>query len=238
MIRIENVSKAFYNTSVLDGFSLSVDPGELVGLIGPNGAGKSTALRIATGQLLPDRGTASIAGHDLQVAPLEARRVLGYVPQDGGVEPFLTGEEVLEFVAELRGVSPDPVVGELLERFSLTAARKRLTREYSEGMQRRLAFAAAMIGDVRALILDESLNGLDPRGVRLVREAIEDRRARGAAVLLTGHFLATMERVCTRVALLHQGKIVLDLPKAELDSLEANNRTLEDIFLEATATSP
>ncbi|MFT7621423.1 MAG: ABC-2 type transport system ATP-binding protein [Myxococcota bacterium] len=235
MIQLTDVTKSFYGNQVLKGLSLEVGPGELVGLIGPNGAGKSTALRIVTGQLMPDSGTASIGGADLQSDPLTARRFLGYVPQDGGVEPFLTGEEVLRFVAELRGVPADPLVDELLDRFALSAAKKRLAREYSEGMQRRLAFAAALIGDVRALILDESLNGLDPRGVRIVREAVEERRAAGTAVLLTGHFLATMERLCTRIALLHGGRIVQDLSRQELDGLEGQGRTLEDVFLEGTA---
>lgn len=235
MIRLEGVHKAFHNHRVLTGLDLSVEPGELVGLIGPNGAGKSTALRIATGQLLPDQGRAEIGGHDLSTEPVLARRALGYVPQDSGVEPFLTGEEVLNFVAEIRGVEAGPVVDRLLEQFGLTAARRRLTREYSEGMQRRLAIAAALIGDPKALILDESLNGLDPRGARLMKESLEARRASGTAILITGHFLETMERLCTRVALLHQATIVLDKTRAELNETIAAGRSLEDLFLEATA---
>ena len=235
MIRIEDVHKSFHGNQVLRGFCLEVFPGEMVGLIGPNGAGKSTALRVLTGQLLPDSGTAQLGGHDIGKEPLEARRQLGYVPQDGGVEPFLTGEEVLRFVADLRQVSADPIVGELLEAFALTGAAGRLTREYSEGMARRLALAAAFLGEPPALVLDESLNGLDPRGARMVREALEKRRQAGAAVLITGHVLETLERMCTRVALLHEGRIVIDMGKEAIAGLGAEGRTLEDVFLEATA---
>ncbi len=234
MIRLTDIHKSFHRVTVLDGLNLSVVGGEMVGLIGPNGAGKSTALRIATGQLLPDSGSAALGGADLQNAPLEARRQLGYVPQDAGVEPFLTGEEVLHFAAEIRGVKPDPIVGELLERFSLTHARRRLTREYSEGMQRRLAIAAALLGEPPALIMDESFNGLDPRGARLMREVLEARRAAGAAILLTGHFLETIQKICTRVALLHKGRIAIDIGREEMQALEAKGRSLEDVFLEAT----
>lgn len=234
MIRLEDVHKSFHGTRVLDGLSLEVGPGELVGLIGPNGAGKSTALRIVTGQLLPDSGRASIAGADLRAAPVQARRALGYVPQDAGVEPFLTGEEVLRFVAEVRGVEPRPIVDELLERFQLSDARRRLTREYSEGMQRRLAIAAALIGDVKALILDESLNGLDPRGANLVKEVLARRLEAGTAILITGHFLETMERLCTRVALLHEGRIAVDLGTEDLAQLAGEGRTLEQVFLDVT----
>ena len=235
MIELLDVTKSFHRTAVLRGVTLKVAPGELVGLIGPNGAGKSTALRILTGQLVADAGVARIDGHDLTKEPLEARRALGYVPQDGGVEPFLTGEEVLRFVAELRGVAPDPLVSELLGAFSLTSAAHRLTREYSEGMGRRLALAAAFVGSPPALVLDESLNGLDPRGARLVRDALEERRKLGTAVLITGHVLETFEKMCTRVALLHDGRIALDLTRHDIDDLTIRGRTLEDVFLEATA---
>ena len=235
VIELVGLEKSFWDARVLQGLDLRVGPGELVGLIGPNGAGKSTALRILTGQLLPDAGTARIGGHDVQTAPLEARRALGYVPQEGGLEPFLTGEEVLRFVAEIRGVDPAPDPASVLREFGLSSAAHRLTREYSEGMARRLALAAALMCEPPALVLDESLNGLDPRGARFVREQLEIHRARGAGILLTGHVLWTLQRLCTRVALLHGGRIVLDLDADAIAAHEAEGRSLEDVFLDATA---
>jgi ABC-2 type transport system ATP-binding protein len=236
VIELQDAHKTFHHNHVLRGLSLKVEPGELVGLIGPNGAGKSTALRVMTGQLLADKGPAALGGHDIQDAPQQARRSLGYVPQDSGLEPFLTGEEVLQFVAEVRGVeNPAPLIADLLEQFALTDARHRLTREYSEGMGRRLAIAAALLPSPPALILDESLNGLDPRGARLVKEALQSRREAGAAILMTGHFLETMETLCTRVLLLHEGKIARNLDTAALAALRTEGRTLEDVFLETTA---
>lgn len=234
MIVLDDVHKSFHKTPVLRGLDLRVESGQMVGLIGANGAGKSTALRILTGQLLADSGSASLGGHDIARDPLQARGQLGYVPQEGGVEPFLTGEEVLRFVAEIRGVPGDPIIGKLLSDFGLSDAKHRLTREYSEGMGRRLALAAAFLGDPPALVLDESLNGLDPRGARLVREALERRRQAGAAILITGHVLETLERMCTRVALLDQGRIAVDLDQAAIRGLAGQGRTLEDVFLEAT----
>lgn len=231
MIRFSDVSKAFHRRTVLDRFSLQVEPGQIVGLIGRNGAGKSTALRVLTGQLLPDGGSVSVGGHDVSRAPLEARRLLGYVPQGGELEPFLTGYEVLELVASLRG-APVSEVAPLLERFELTAAKDRLTREYSEGMTRRLALAAALVGSPPALVLDEPLNGLDPKGVRLVRATLLERAAQGAAVLVTGHFLETLERISSRVVLIEAGTVARDLDRAALDALGAAGRTLEDVFLE------
>jgi ABC-2 type transport system ATP-binding protein len=237
LIELRDVSKSFHRVTVLDQLNFTVDAGELVGLMGPNGAGKSTALKILTGQLLPDSGQALLGGHDIQTQPLQARLSLGYVPQEPDIEPFLTGTEVLRFVCKVRDVDPEPIVDTLLSTMSLTEASGRLSREYSEGMLRRLAIAAAFIGKPPALVLDESLNGLDPRGARIVRQALEDRRATGAAIILTGHVLETLERMCTRVVLLHEGRIALDVTKAEIAELIQSGRTLEDLFLEATESS-
>ena len=120
VVRLDNITKAFHGETVLDGVSLTVSAGELVGLIGPNGAGKSTALRILTGQLLPDSGTVALGGFDLAQSPLEARKALGYVPQEPEIEPFLTGREVLQFVADIREETSDSVVSTSLEEFGLS----------------------------------------------------------------------------------------------------------------------
>ena len=232
MIVLSEVTKSFHKLAVLRGLSLAVEPGELVGLIGSNGAGKSTALRVLVGELIADSGSASIGNHSVQDEPILARANLGYVPQDSGVEPFLTGEEVLRFVAEVRGVNPDAQTDALLTQFHLQDARRRLTREYSEGMARRLAIAAAFVGNPPALVLDESLNGLDPRGARIVRDNLEKRRQEGAAILMTGHVLETMETLCTRIALLHKGQIVLNM---SIEEIRASGKSLESLYMETTA---
>jgi len=234
VVRLDNITKAFHGETVLDGVSLTVSAGELVGLIGPNGAGKSTALRILTGQLLPDSGTVALGGFDLAQSPLEARKALGYVPQEPEIEPFLTGREVLQFVADIREETSDSVVSTSLEEFGLASAAHRLTREYSEGMLRRLAIAAALIGQPSVLVFDESLNGLDPRGARFVRERMEAEQARGAAILLTGHVLETLQRVCSRVVMLHNGNVVLEVTREELNTNLAQGLSLEDLYLRAT----
>jgi len=232
---MRNVHKSFHGNHVLQGLSFQIGGGELVGLIGPNGAGKSTALGIATGQLLADEGQAELGGFDIVSHPIDARSALGYVPQESGVEPFLTGEEVLYFVANLRGVDDAASkIDSLLTQFSLHEARHRLTREYSEGMGRRLAIAAALLADPPALIFDESLNGLDPRGARLVRAALQERAAAGSAVLITGHVLETMERLCSRILLLHNGRIVRDIGSAELQDYHGSGMSLEQVYLDST----
>ncbi len=235
-LQVDNLVKRYRTVTALDGLSLTIHAGELLGLIGPNGAGKSTTVKIVTGQLLADSGTVKVGGHDVLKAPLEARRQTGYVPQDVELYPFLTGRELLDYVAEVRGTDPKTAnVGELLERFGLSAAANRLTREYSEGMARKLAVAAALIGDPRLLILDESLTGLDPRAAAEVKAVVRERLEQGSAVLIISHILDVLERLCTSVVLIDNGKLVERLARPEIDAMVAGGTTLEDFFLEKTA---
>ncbi len=234
---VRGLVKRFRQLTAVDGFYLTIAPGELVGLVGPNGAGKSTAIKIMTGQLLADAGQVLIDGHDIAAEPLLARTRLGYVPQELTLYPFLTGREVLEFVAEVRQMPPPDAaaaIDELLARFRLTEAQHRLAREYSEGMARKLAISAALLGDPALLILDESLNGLDPRASAEVKAVVAARLRQGTAVLLVSHILEHLERLCSRVVLLHRGRVIHALDRADLDRMRAAGETLEELFLAHT----
>ena len=234
MLEVRSLSKSYRNVAAVRDVSFSVSPGELVGLIGPNGAGKSTTLRVIGGLERPDSGDALVAGHSVLTSPLEAKRALGYVPQDAALYPFLTGEEHLLFVARVRGLDEGEArarADRLLKLFELDGARDRLCREYSEGMSQKLAIAAAVIGRPRVLVLDESLNGLDPQSTARARRLLEELIAEGTAVLLTSHILDMMERICTRVVMLHGGAVVRSIPREELAALRAAGTSLEDEYL-------
>ncbi len=236
-LRIRGLVKRFRRVEAVSGLDLDVAPGELVGLIGPNGAGKSTTVKVATGQLVADAGTVQVAGVDVGHAPIEALRRTGYVPQRVSLFPFLTGREVLEFVASARGVpaaQAEPRMDALLARFHLTDAQHRLTREYSDGMARKLAVAAALLDEPPLLVLDEALTGLDPRAVAEVKEVIAERRAQGAAVLIVSHLLDSLERIATRVVLIDHGKTQATLDREALDEMAARGETLERFFLDHT----
>ena len=240
LLSIESVAKRFQRVVAVAEVSLTVRRGELVGLIGPNGAGKSTTLAMCCGDLLPDRGRVLVAGRDVAEDPLAARRALGYVPQRLTLFPFLTGAELLAFVAEVKGLPPEAARAEtddLLARLDLAEARDRLTREYSEGMARKLSVAAALVGRPPLLVLDESLNGLDPRAAAELKSILRAHVAGGGAVVIAGHVLETMERLCSRVVLLHRGAVLDDLDRSRLDRLAAEGRTLEDHYLTATAAA-
>lgn len=234
MLEVRALSKSYRDVAAVRDVSFTVSPGELVGLIGPNGAGKSTTLQVIGGLEVPDSGDALVAGHSVLTAPLEAKRHLGYVPQDAALYPFLTGEEHLRFVARVRGIEDAEAAARaerLLALFELTGARDRLCREYSEGMSQKLAIAAAVIGRPKVLVLDESLNGLDPQSTARARMLLAELTAEGTAVLLTSHILDMMERICTRVVLIHRGAIVRSIPAEELAALRAAGGSLEDEYL-------
>lgn len=237
VLEISQLQKSFRGLKAVDDLSLKVYPGELVGLIGPNGAGKSTTVKILTGQLLADGGHVLVGGHDISQDPLAAKRFTGYVPQELSLYPFLTGREVLELVAQIRGLSPSETqtaIDSLLQRFRLTEAQHRMTREYSEGMARKLSICAALMGSPPLLILDESLNGLDPRASAEVKSLIREELARGTAIVLVSHILDILERLCTKVVLIESGRVVQTLDRTGLDDLVAQGMSLESFFIANT----
>ena len=236
-LEVAGLVKRFREKTAVDRLDLTIAPGELVGLIGPNGAGKSTTVKVITGQLLGDEGTIRVGGHDIRFDPLAARRLTGYVPQDVVLYPFLTGREVLQFVAEVHGLEPNvarPRIDELLARFALTPAQNRMTREYSEGMARKLAIAVALVGEPELLVLDESLNGLDPRAAAEVKQIIRDRMAAGTAILWVSHMLEVVASLASRVVVMDSGRLVGELSREAMDERAARGETLEDFFLAHT----
>ena len=237
VLDVRELRKRFRSTIAVDGLNLTLYAGELVGLIGPNGAGKSTTIKLVTGQLLADEGTIAIGGQRIDEAPTQARKVTGYVPQELNLYPFLTGRETLEFVAAVHALSPDEAsqtIDQLLARFELTEAQHRMTREYSEGMARKLSIAAALMGKPRLLVLDESLAGLDPRAASEVKQVLRDQLTTGCAILMVSHTLELLERLCHRIILIDRGKLVATLNRQELDELAVQGSTLEAFFLKHT----
>ncbi len=229
MIDVQQVEKRFGATTALDGVTFSVGSGELVALIGHNGAGKSTAIKILTGQLLADAGSATVGGRDLAKEPALAREQLGYVPEDPRLYDYLTAREFLELVIDIRGH------GELdygLQVAALGEDADRLIREYSQGMRRRTALAAAMVARPQALVLDEALNGLDPPSAARVKDQLREARDRGSAILLSTHVLDTVERLADRVVMLAHGRVVADERVADI-----GQAGLESLFLERIAES-
>ncbi|MEO1272433.1 MAG: ABC transporter ATP-binding protein [Myxococcota bacterium] len=240
VLEIRGLVKRFRSIIAVDGVDLVIQPGEFVGLIGPNGAGKTTTMRCISGELAPDEGTLKVGGVSVIDAPIKARAQLGYVPQELELYRYLTGEEFLRFVADGRGVPEgrqDRRLEELLTLTELTEARHRIIREYSGGMARKIAIAAALIARPPLLLLDESFVGLDPESTFALRQHLVEYCQQGGAVVLSSHILDMVERTCDRVVVLARGQVQRDLDTEALQATLGPGKahaTLTELYLETT----
>ena len=216
IVHVENLSKSYGRVKAVDDVSFTIQPGEFVGLVGPNGAGKSTTIKMLAGQLFPTDGIVEIAGIDVKRDPNEARKHLGYVPEFPQMYDYLSGREMIEFVAEIRQAED---VAWALSLTGLDSDADRQIREYSQGMRRKTAIACALVAKPKLLILDESLNGLDPPSAIRVLDALNELCQQGSAILLSTHVLDTLEKVASRIIMMRDGKIALDAP-AQIDQFK------------------
>jgi ABC-2 type transport system ATP-binding protein len=240
-IVVEDYHKHYGDVVAVAGITFSVAPGEVLGLVGPNGAGKTTTLRALAGILTPTRGGLSIAGHDLQTDPVAAKAALAYVPDDPRLFDQLTVWEHFRFIAGAYRLDGDwqPLAEDLLARFELGEKRDALASDLSRGMRQKLAIACGYLHRPRAILLDEPLTGLDPRGIRTMKDTIREHAAGGAAVIVSSHLLSLVEDLCTTLLVLRHGKMVWHGRLADLRrEAEADGRkeTLEDVFFRLTET--
>jgi ABC-2 type transport system ATP-binding protein len=226
----------------VDDLSFEVGHGEIVGLIGPNGAGKTTTLRTLAGILKPTAGRVIVDGHDLVGSPIEAKRRLAFMPDEPHLFEYLTVEEHLRLIARLYSVPDfDRRAHDLIAELELTGKEGALPGELSRGMRQKVVIACGLVRDATVLLFDEPLTGLDPIGIRRMRDTITRRAREGAAVVLSSHLLHLVEEVCTRVIIMAKGHKVADgtvkdlAARAELATADSN---LEQIFLEITGHAP
>lgn len=244
-IRIVDLKKSFKELEVLRGVDLTVAPGSIFALLGSNGAGKTTVIKILSTLLRADGGTAEVNGFDVATRAAEVRESISLTGQFAAVDEILTGRENLVLVARLRHL-PDAgaIADDLLGRFSLTEAGDRRVATYSGGMRRRLDIAMSLIGRPAIVFLDEPTTGLDPEARIEVWQAVAELAAGGTTVLLTTQYLDEAEQLADRIAILHEGRILVDgtlaelkqlLPPAKVEYVE-KQPTLEDVFLSLVGT--
>ena len=224
--------------TAVDDISFHVGSYEIVGLIGPNGAGKTTTLRSIAGILRPTSGRIAIDGHDIVAEPIAARRCLAFMPDEPHLFEYLTVEEHLKLVGRLYSVNDIAKRSRaLIEELELTGKERALPRELSRGMRQKVVIACGLVRDASTLLFDEPLTGLDPVGIRRMRETIVARARAGACVLVSSHLLHLVEEICTRVIVMNRGHKVADGTVAELAAradLAAADSNLEQIFLRVT----
>ncbi|MCB9653390.1 MAG: ABC transporter ATP-binding protein [Deltaproteobacteria bacterium] len=210
MIELHEVTHRFGRLRVLDDVSLSVQPGEVVGLVGPNGAGKTTLMRIIATLLPPMRGAVRVAGHDVHARPADVRQVLGYLPEQARLDPDLMVSEALELFAEIaghRGRERRRRVSSAVEKSGLSGRERSLLRALSKGQQQRVALQTALMNDPKALVLDEPTDGLDPSGREALLAEIREVADRGCAALVSSHVLPELEIVADRSLILVDGRL-------------------------------
>jgi ABC-2 type transport system ATP-binding protein len=241
-ISVEHFSRT-YTTSTgtvpaVDDLSFQVSAGEIVGLIGPNGAGKTTTLRALAGILKPTSGHVRIDGHDLMAEPIEAKRRLAFMPDEPHLFEYLTVAEHLRLIARLYTVEDfERRSRALLDELALTGKEDSLPGELSRGMRQKVVIACGLVRSATTLLFDEPLTGLDPLGIRRMRETIASRAREGAAILLSSHLLHLVEEVCTRVMIMDRGRKIADGTFEELRTraeLAQAGSSLEQIFLRVT----
>jgi ABC-2 type transport system ATP-binding protein len=238
-VEIEQLWKAYGATLALQGLTLDARPGEIVGLIGPNGAGKTTTLKILVGLLRPDAGRVRVFGIDILADPVSYKARVGYMPEAPSLPDYLTPREFLGYVGRVRGMAATELVGrgeELLRELGLVGKADDTIASLSKGMKAKLAFAAATIHRPDLLVLDEPLIGIDPAGQHLLKERLAEAARSGGSVLVSTHQLDTAERLCGRVAIIHNGRNVAtgDLASLRERAQMGAGGTLEEIFLRLT----
>jgi len=233
MIETRQLTKRYGDLTAVDNISFKVEPGQVLGFLGPNGAGKSTTMKMIAGFLAPTSGSASVCGHDVSEQPLEAKRVVGYLPEGAPSYGEMTPRQFLGFIADMRALSGQhrtQRIDDVIERLHLNGVLGQPIETLSKGFKRRVGLAQAIIHDPAVLILDEPTDGLDPNQKHEVRSLI-NAMAKDKTIVVSTHILEEVHAVCTRAIIIAQGKVLADATPAEL---EARSRYHQAVSLTTT----
>ncbi len=238
LLEIKNFTKRYGEVVAVDNLNLSVDRGELFGFLGPNGAGKTTTIKTIVGLLRPDEGQITIGGYDIVAQPEQAKRLIGYIPDNPYIYDRLTGREFLELVGSLYGMDKKLIherIEFLFDLFGIEEWGDEYAAEYSHGMRQKVIMASAIMHDPALIVIDEPMVGLDPQSQRLVKGVMRKLIERGTAIFMSTHTLSVAEEVCTRIGIIYKGKL---MKVGTLEQLRADakmeGKSLEDLFVALT----
>jgi len=240
VLEVQDLAKVYGNFTAVTELSFSVRPGEVLGLVGPNGAGKTSTLRCLGGVLSPTRGTVRIVGRDIAQDPVGAKRELAFLPDEPRLFDYLTVREHLNLVARLYGVADwEERADALLTELELREKQNVLPGELSRGMKQKLTIACGFLHSPRLVLLDEPLTGLDPLGIRKMKQSLKKRAEEGTAIVLSSHLLHLVEELCHRILIIANGKVVvlgtLEEIRARLGEKAGEGASLEELFIRITA---
>lgn len=236
MIETFDLTRYYGRKLAVDNLNMTIERGEVFGFIGPNGAGKTTTIRMLSCLIQPTKGTARVGGHDVREEPLEVKKIVGLVPENPPLYDRLTGREYLEFVGRLHKVPEGQRkkrMEELLEAFKLGEVADQLIVTYSRGMKQKLAFSAALIHSPMVLLLDEPTAGVDVRSARVMKDIIKELSEGGVTIFYSTHIMELAERICQRVGIINEGRLIA---VGSLDELKSRfyGTDLEDVLLKLT----
>ena len=238
MIQIQGLRKRYGHFTAVDGISLDVQPGEIHGFLGPNGAGKTTTIRMIAGLLKPSAGRILVNDHDMASAPEAAKASLGFIPDRPFIYEKLTAGEFLRFHGGLYGLDGNGIgdrVREMLDLFELTRWEHELIESFSHGMKQRLVMSAAFLHRPNAVLVDEPMVGLDPRGARLIKDVFRRMSGKGVAILMSTHTLEVAQEMCDRISIILKGKLIARGTVNELRALAGeHDEQLTPVFLKLT----
>jgi ABC-2 type transport system ATP-binding protein len=237
LIETQDLVKRFGEKAAVDQVTFQVAPGEVFGFLGPNGAGKTTTIKMIVGLLQPTSGSVKVGGFDLQEQPIQAKAVCGYLPDTPHLYPKLSARELLRIVGDLYEFDHERIERrsqEMLSLFELSDVADDPIDTYSHGMQQKTALASALLHDPQVLVMDEPTVGLDPRSARLIKDILRQLAQRGAAIFLSTHILEIAERMCDRIGIINDGKLIAVGTMQELRTMGKGETSLEEIFLNLT----
>lgn len=236
MISIQHLTKRFGNKVAVNDLSLRIEGGEFFGFIGPNGAGKTTTIKLMTGLLKPTGGRVMIGGWDIQKEYTLAKSIIGYIPDRPYLYEKLTGLEFLNFIADLYNLDgrQKTEIDHYLELFDLKDYKDQLIESYSHGMRQKLVFSSILLHHPKVIIIDEPMVGLDPRSARLIKDILIKKRKEGVTIFISTHTLSDVEELCTRIGIIHKGRLIAEGEIDELQRLAQKQGDLEGVFLELT----
>lgn len=239
MIEIKDCTKRYGELIAVDNLTLCMEDSKIFGFLGPNGAGKSTTIKMMVGLIKPDSGIIKIGGYDISMDPINAKKMIAYVPEKGYLFEKLTAWEYLCFISGLYHLEEDGFKKnalEYLEIFGLSKWKDEITGGFSMGMKQRLQLTAAFMRNPKVIILDEPHNGLDPKGVRLLKDILFKLRNQGTTIVLSTHIIAIAEQICDRIAIINKGSVVAEGTNEDLRHYaRSSDKNLEDIFLRLTS---
>jgi ABC-2 type transport system ATP-binding protein len=230
-ISVRDLRKVYGQKAAVDGLNLTVPRGSFFGFLGPNGAGKTTTIRMLMGLIPPTSGSIEVLGLPVPERDIEIKTRIGLVPDESLLFDHLTGVEFVEFVGRMYLLPRDIArerARELISLFQLDADNKKLIGEYSKGMRKRVAMAASLIHRPQLFLMDEPFEGVDAVGARLMKDILMDQVRQGATIFLTSHVLEVVERLCDRVAIIHEGKVIVE---RDMSEIRGTQETLEDMFV-------